>query len=71
MSFFDNSPGFMLDKIIFASQQEGRNLQMPGDGRYQPEELRSFLGYDQQASWLILVEYEWLQVLCELGVIPR
>ncbi len=71
MSFFDNSPGFMLDKIILASKQEGRNLQMPGDGRYQPEELRPFLGYDQQASWLILVEYEWLQVLCELGVIPR
>lgn len=46
------------------------NLQMPGDGRYQPEELRAFLGYDNWASWLIIVEWFWMQTLAEIGVMP-
>ncbi|EKE25090.1 MAG: hypothetical protein ACD_5C00299G0003, partial [uncultured bacterium] len=35
------------------AEKQARNLYMPGDGRYQPEELKAFLGYDQWVSWLI------------------
>lgn len=47
------------------------NLQMPGDGRYQPEELKPFLGYDNWASWLIIVEWFWMIALGQIGIIPK
>lgn len=50
--------------------QRGRNWQMPGDGRYQPEDLKPFLGYDQWAGWLIIVEWFWLVTLAKIGVMP-
>lgn len=53
-----------------AAKQKGRNLFMPGDGRYQPEELKPFLGYDMWASFLIIVEWFWLETLATIGVMP-
>lgn len=50
--------------------QTGRNLQMPGDGRYQPKALKPFLGYDNWACWLTIVEWFWLLTLAEIGHIP-
>lgn len=49
---------------------KGKNLQMPGDGRYQPKDLRPYLGYDQWAAWLIIVEYFWMKALASIEVIP-
>ncbi|KKQ39087.1 MAG: hypothetical protein US57_C0021G0017 [Candidatus Moranbacteria bacterium GW2011_GWC2_37_73] len=54
-----------------ASREKGKNLQMPGDGRYQPKELKAFLGYDQWAAWLIIVEWFWMKTLATIGVMPR
>ncbi len=51
--------------------KQARNLYMPGDGRYQPEELKAFLGYDQWASWLIIVEWFWMKTLAAIGVMPK
>ena len=53
-----------------AAQQPGRNLFMPGDGRYQPAELRPFLGYDQMAGWLVIVEWFWMVTLANLNEMP-
>lgn len=53
------------------SKLPGRNLQMPGDPRYQPEALKPFLGYDMWASFLIIVEWFWLMTLAEIGFMPR
>ena len=53
------------------AKQPGRNLFMPGDGRYQPAALRPFLGYDQFAGWLIIVEWFWMVTLAHLGEMPR
>lgn len=57
--------------LVQASKSEGRNLQMPGDGRYQPKVLRPFLGYDQWAGWLIIVEWFWMVTLAKIGVMPK
>jgi adenylosuccinate lyase len=46
------------------------NMMMPGDGRYQPEDLAPYLGYDQWAGWLIIVEWAWLRVLAKMRVMP-
>lgn len=54
-----------------ASKREDRNLQMPGDGRYQPKALKPFLGYDQWAGWLIIVEWFWMVTLAKIGVMPK
>jgi len=48
-----------------------RNLQMPGDGRYQPEELKLYLGYDMWTRWLVIVEYFWMLTLAEIGEMPE
>jgi len=50
---------------------KGRNLQMPGDGRYQPKDLKPWLGYDQWAGWLVIVEWCWLLTLAKIGVMPK
>ena len=44
---------------------------MPGDGRYQPKELCPFLGYDNWAAWLIIVEWMWMVTLAKMGVMPK
>lgn len=54
-----------------SSGENGRNLQMPGDGRYQPEKLKPYLGYDQWAGWLIIIEWFWMKVLALIGVMPK
>lgn len=51
-------------------KQKGRNLYMPGDGRYQSEELKPFLGYDMWAAFLIIVEWFWLMTLAKVGAMP-
>ncbi len=53
-----------------ALDQTGRNLQMPGDGRYQPKDLRWALGYDNWSAWITLVEWFWLVNLGDLGKMP-
>lgn len=50
--------------------KKGGNLYMPGDGRYQPKALRPYLGYNQWAKWLVLVEWFWLDTLADLGEMP-
>lgn len=42
--------GKAVDMLQEAANQNGRNLQMPGDGRYQPKALKAFFGYDQWAG---------------------
>ncbi len=53
--------------------EQGRNrvLFMPGQERYQPETLKKYLGYDQWARWLVIVEWYWLETLAEIGVMPQ
>lgn len=57
--------GFIADM-----KQGKRNWFMPGDGRYQPKELKPFLGYDQWADWLAMVEWYWMLALARLGKMP-
>lgn len=54
-----------------AADQQRRNLQMPGDGRYQPKGLKAYLGYDQWAAWLIIVEWFWMKTLAAIGAMPK
>ncbi|OGZ34619.1 MAG: hypothetical protein A2174_02440 [Candidatus Portnoybacteria bacterium RBG_13_41_18] len=66
----------LLDRIIRedlsrVARQKGRILFMPGDGRYQPEELKPFLGYDMWATFLIIVEWFWLLTLAKIGEMPE
>lgn len=63
----------LLTKVIredlaTVAGRKGRILFMPGDGRYQPEELKPFLGYDMWASFLIIIEWFWLETLATLGI---
>jgi len=58
------------EDLPLAAERKGRNLFMPGDGRYQPEKLKIFLGYDMWASFLIIVEWFWLITLAEAGFMP-
>jgi len=43
---YDSLTKIIREDLPLAAQQKGRSLFMPGDGRYQPEELKLFLGYD-------------------------
>jgi len=43
---------------------------MPGDGRYQPEPLKPFLGYDMWSTFLIIVEWFWLKTQAAIGAMP-
>lgn len=63
-----NSIALLLNEV---AKQPGRNLQMPGDGRYQPDELKPYLCYDQWAAWLIIVEWFWMKTLAKMGVMPQ
>ncbi|OGY93004.1 MAG: hypothetical protein A3B31_02190 [Candidatus Komeilibacteria bacterium RIFCSPLOWO2_01_FULL_53_11] len=47
------------------------NLMMPGNPRYQPEQLRQFFGYDRLYATLSEVEIAVLEVMGEIGVIPK
>jgi len=62
---------YAIDAMRQISKQSGRNLQMPGDGRYQPDKLKPFFGYDQWAGWLIIVEWFWMKTLAKIGAIPQ
>ncbi|NTW22508.1 hypothetical protein HGA34_03120 [Candidatus Falkowbacteria bacterium] len=56
-------------KFLTTMDLKGRNLTMPGEGgRYQPKELKPYLGYDQWAGWLILVEWAWLETLAQMSL---
>ena len=62
-----------IEEVIefIANMKQGkRNWFMPGDGRYQPKELKPFLGYDQWAVWLAVVEWFWMQELASMKKIP-
>jgi len=65
----------MFVSVVFdffrKSDFTGRNLCMPGDGRYQPDELKTLLGYDQWAAWLIIVEWFWMAALHVIGEMPE
>lgn len=58
-------------EIMLKVDTSSGNYQMPGNPRYQPNELKPFLGYDSWAPWCIIVEYFWMQVLADQGVIPK
>ncbi len=56
-------------KYLTTMDLSGRKLTMPGEGgRYQPKELEPYLGYDQWAGWLILVEWAWLETLAQMSL---
>ncbi|MFA4871848.1 MAG: lyase family protein [Patescibacteria group bacterium] len=59
-----------MPKII-KEKRRRRNWQMPGDPRYQPDELKPYLGYDQWAAWLIIVEWFWMMTLAKIGIMPE
>ncbi len=58
-----------INAIKEVSDQTSRNLEMPGNPRYQPEILKPFLGYDQWALWLATVEIMWLHFLRDIRFI--
>lgn len=58
-------------ELSLPATTKGRNLQMPGDARYQPDPLKPYLGYDNWASWLIIVEWFWMVTLAKIGVMPE
>ena len=62
--------GIIKSELPIVAGQRGRNLFMPGDGRYQPDPLKPFLGYDMWAAFLIIVEWFWLETLATIGVMP-
>lgn len=62
--------GLLVESADLKKQPE-LNLSMSGIGRYQPQKLQPFLGYDQFARWLVLVEWYWLKVLADLKVMPE
>ena len=59
-----------IKMLVAVAGYGNRNLQMPGQPRYQPAQLKPYLGYDQWASWLILVEWFWMKTLALMGKIP-
>lgn len=60
----------ILEDLPLAAKQKNRNLFMPGHGRYQPDELKPFLGYDMWANFLVIVEWFYLLTLAEIGLMP-
>src|SRR3989338_539806 len=62
--------GIIKSELPTVAGQKGRNLFMPGDGRYQPDPLKPFLGYDMWAAFLIIVEWFWLETLATIGIMP-
>lgn len=54
-----------------AAARKGRDLQMPVDKRYRSEKLEAYLGYDQWAGWLIIVEWLWMRTLATIGAMPK
>ena len=66
----------LLSQVInkdlpMVAKQSGRNLFMPGGGRYQPEALKPFLGYDMWSSFLVIVEWFWLVTQAEISAMPK
>lgn len=59
-----------VEMLVQAITEQKRNLQMPGVGRYQPKPLKPYLGYDQWAGWLIIVEWFWMKTLAAIKVMP-
>lgn len=60
-----------VDMLVEVHNEGTKNLYMPGDPRYQPKGLKPFLGYDQWARWLIIVEWFWMKTLAIIGVMPK
>lgn len=60
----------VLEDLPLAAKQKNRNLFMSGHGRYQPDELKPFLGYDMWADFLVIVEWFYLVTLAEIGFMP-
>lgn len=51
--------------------QKERNLVLPGNPRYQPKELTPYFGYDNLYREVAAIEIATVQVLGEIGVIPK
>ena len=60
-----------VDLLAESSKLRRRNLQLSGDPHYNPADLKPYLGYDQRAGWLIIVEWFWLQVLAVEEIMPK
>jgi adenylosuccinate lyase len=48
-----------------------KNLMLPGNPRYQPEELTDYLGYDNLAKYWTKIELAKLEVMYEIGFISK
>jgi len=69
-----NNVGLLQYAVSFiqeaAQQQPQRDLGMPGNRHYQPKQLQPYLGYDQWASFCIVVEWAWLLALAKHKEMP-
>jgi len=61
----------MLVEAAYPKSGQVKDLHMPGDPHYQPEELRPYLGYDMRVSWQIIVAWFWLVTLAKFGLMPK
>jgi adenylosuccinate lyase len=48
-----------------------RNLNLPGNPRYQPKDLEPYFGYDNLTRWMVMVEIAALETLAEFGVLDK
>jgi adenylosuccinate lyase len=71
-----NGPSFQeaVDILVAcAHPKKGKKrvLYMPGVPRYQPPQLKPYLGYDQNVAWQILVAWFWMVALVKTRVMPE
>jgi len=56
---------------LAVDKRQQRNLRMHTDERYAQKELEPYVGYDQWAAWLIIIEWFWMVALAIVGVMPE
>ena len=57
--------------VLAADDRQRRILAMHTDYRYTQKKMAPYVGYDQWAAWLIIVEWFWMVTLAILGIIPQ
>jgi adenylosuccinate lyase len=59
-----------VGEIIKKLRKTPERLELPGNPRYQPESLKPFFGYDNNARFYLDVEWALLKVLAKLNMLP-
>jgi adenylosuccinate lyase len=59
-------------KVLAEDKRQRRILTMHMDHRYEEKQqnLAVYLGYDQWAAWLVIVEWFWMVALAIIGIMP-